>query len=326
MTRCAQRTSKLIVWAMGAMMSRTARCGALFVLLALVGSGCQNTHNIQMGHDILSPPEKTLSVHQLAQRLRLNVAEDTGPVVVLRNAANLIMIFPDPGGQAYVNGQPVGPQGGIARVRGVVFVPEALEVYIRSSLKPVPAPPRPVPLGRQYRVVVDPGHGGKDPGAIGRNGLMEKTVNLAVAAEVARLLRQDGFAVSMTRQTDIFVELDERARIADRFDADLFVSIHADSCNNPSARGYTVYTCRGASHRSDAAAKAVVEALDGNGIGNRGVRKANYRVLVQTGCPAILVELGFLSNGAEAGMLASGEVQKRLARSVAEGVRTFFAE
>jgi N-acetylmuramoyl-L-alanine amidase len=211
-------------------------------------------------------------------------------------------------------------------IQGVLFVPESLEGRLRPLLRP-PADPKPLavrpPLVRR-RIVVDPGHGGRDPGAISPIGLQEKDVNLAVSLELNRLLAAQGFDVTMTRQSDVFVELDERAAIANRVRADLFVSINADSCRNPAARGYTLYVCHGASSQSHAAAQSVADALAGNGIASRGVRKANYRVLVKTDGPAVLVELGYLSNRQEAISLRDRAMQQRLARCIASGIQRLF--
>jgi N-acetylmuramoyl-L-alanine amidase len=258
-------------------------------------------------------------------------------VVTLRGAGSHVTLIPDPGGQAFVNDMRVGPQGGFVRVRGVLYVPETLEGDIRSALaapaapptwqalipKPRPAPTRPR-LARAYRIVVDPGHGGKDPGTISRAGLKEKSVTLPVAKELARLLREDGFDVIMTRQSDVFVELDERAAIANRFSADLFISIHADACPDPFMRGFAVYTCQGPSTGSRGIAAAVAESLRGAEGQGLGLREANYRVLVVTECPAILVELGYLSNGLDAEMLADRSIQMQLARSIADGIGEYF--
>jgi N-acetylmuramoyl-L-alanine amidase len=281
-----------------------------------------------MGHDILPAPENVISAQHLAYRLGLTVDADSGAMVSLRNAANCVTLFADPGGQAYVNGKPVGPRGGFIRVRGVLFVPASLEGQMRSAMKPLPVaiePPtvRP-PTAKGRRVVIDPGHGGKDPGAISPIGPREKDVVLPVSLEIARLLREAGHEVILTRQTDVFVELDDRAAIANRRDADLFVSIHADSADNRDARGFTVYVCRGASSGSETVANAVVQSLDsGSGLDSRGVRAANYRVLVRTECPAILVELGYLSNRQDASLLRQDAVQKKLARCIAEGIDSF---
>jgi N-acetylmuramoyl-L-alanine amidase len=265
-------------------------------------------------------------VYQLAQRLGLVVERDTDALVTLGNETNSVLLFADPGGQAYLNGTPVGPSGGFKQIRGVLFVPESLEGCLRPLLRPLPSGSQraaePSLLGP--RIVIDPGHGGKDPGAISPIGLQEKDVNLAVSLELTRLLTESGSDVTMTRESDIFVQLNDRAAVANQLRADLFVSIHADSCHNPIARGYTIYVCHGASSQSRSAARAVSKALAGSGINGRGVREANYRVLVKTEGPAILVELGYLSNRQEAMLLRDRAMQQRLARCIASGIQLFF--
>ncbi|MFP4029902.1 MAG: N-acetylmuramoyl-L-alanine amidase [Candidatus Brocadiia bacterium] len=184
-----------------------------------------------------------------------------------------------------------------------------------------------LPGQKQYRgitIVLDPGHGGKDPGAISPIGLQEKDVNLAVSERVEELLKRSGFTVIMTRKSDAFIELDRRAEIANKKKADLFVSIHADSSPRSSPRGYTLYVSRAASPKGRSAAKAVAKGLRASGIASRGVREADYRVLVRTECPAILVEMGFLSNKREAKMLRSRATQKRLAECIVAGIKNFF--
>jgi N-acetylmuramoyl-L-alanine amidase len=161
-------------------------------------------------------------------------------------------------------------------------------------------------------------------GTISRAGTKEKTITLPVAKELAHLLKQNGFEVATTRQSDAFIELEERAAIANRLGADLFVSIHADSCPDPFMRGFAVYTCQGASAGSSGIASAVAASLRGAEGEGLGMRQANYRVLVLTQCPAILVELGYLSNGSDAEMLADHATQAQLARSIADGITEYF--
>jgi N-acetylmuramoyl-L-alanine amidase len=316
-------------------MRRLIQCGVLLAL-AMLASGCLTVEPVQTAQEIPSAPSNAISVQQLASRLGLAVEEDSAAMVTLRNGANRVMVLPDPAGQAYVNGLRVGPEGGFMRVGSVLYVPESLEAAIRSALNPAAgagthartlkpsSTPSRAPLARAFHVVVDAGHGGKDPGTTSRGGIQEKSVTLPVAREVARLLKEDGFAVAMTRQRDVFIELDERAAIANRFAADLFVSIHADACPDSSMRGFAVYTSRETSTASRAAAEAVTNAMDGTEAQGLGMRRANYRVLVATECPAILVELGYLSNSLDAKMLASHEAQMKLARCIAEGIGAHF--
>ncbi|HLI12521.1 MAG TPA: N-acetylmuramoyl-L-alanine amidase [Alphaproteobacteria bacterium] len=105
---------------------------------------------------------------------------------------------------------------------------------------PLPPPPR---LGARHTIVIDPGHGGVDPGAIGVSGTEEKHVVLAIAEELrGELRRLSGANVRLTRDKDIFLPLEDRVAIAQSLKADLFVSIHADSAPEPTARGLSVYT------------------------------------------------------------------------------------
>ena len=109
-----------------------------------------------------------------------------------------------------------------------------------KDLKPAIVQPAPPVARKKMRIVVDPGHGGKDPGAI-RRGYREKTWNLAVAKEVAALLKKGGFEVRMTRESDKFIALSERSKMANNFKADLFVSVHTNASKNSRANGFQVY-------------------------------------------------------------------------------------
>jgi len=193
--------------------------------------------------------------------------------------------------------------------------------YPQPWQSPVPAPQPPVrPTGLSYRIVLDPGHGGKDDGTTSVYGLREKHLNLAVAVAVGRLLQQRGQQVWLTRDRDVYVSLEDRARIANNLRVHLFVSIHADSAANASADGFTVYVANSASWRSRSAGKVLADAMKGTGLSSRGVRTANFRVLVQTTCPAALVEMGYLSNRREAALLSQPVFQGRVAENIARGI------
>lgn len=111
-----------------------------------------------------------------------------------------------------------------------------------ASLSTAPPPPKPAPR-RKPLIVLDPGHGGADPGAIGANKVFEKTVALNLAKELRRQLEASGkYRVKMTRETDTYIKLIDRVKFARKNGADLFISIHADSLNRPNVRGASVYT------------------------------------------------------------------------------------
>lgn len=111
-------------------------------------------------------------------------------------------------------------------------------------------------VNRKKIIVLDPGHGGKDPGAIGYSGVYEKNITLAMAKELKVILEKEGYKVHLTRSTDIFIPLRDRVKIARKYNADLFMSIHADSAVNRSAKGLSVYTLSETASDKEAAALA----------------------------------------------------------------------
>lgn len=173
-------------------------------------------------------------------------------------------------------------------------------------------------------IVVDAGHGGKDPGARGVSVSPEKTINLDVALRLARLLEQAGAKVVTTRSSDRFIPLDDRAAMADRTRADLFVSIHADSAQRAGASGTTIYIARNALSQSRHAARSIAAALQRAGIECRGTQSAGYRVLVGHSRPAVLIECGFLTNRADASRLNTAPYRAKLAAAIADGIATHF--
>jgi N-acetylmuramoyl-L-alanine amidase len=313
-------------------------------LLAFVG-GCQQTPSgqfepIDMGKMFAS---KSVSVYQVAGQLNCQVVHADGSSATLQNRANCITMYPSPSKAVYVNCNPVQCPGDITEVGGTLYASEDIIPELRRAMRPEPPPlalrpgnpwsslrpPHPSAPGKTETplpaasgvVVIDAGHGGKDPGAIGCNGVCEKDIVLPVALEVRRRLQAAGVRVIMTRGDDTFVELDRRAEIANENHANLFVAIHADSSPNREATGHTVYVARGAGSASTSAAHCVSAMLSEHGDPCRGgVRAAGYRVLVKNDCPAMLVELGYVSNRAEANTLASISYQQQLGDAIAAGI------
>jgi len=302
--------------------------GALLVgVLAAILAGCSPGQVIHSRGELVAAPVGSISVYQLAGRLGLTVCDSASTSATLRDRRNSVNIYPAPNGHVFVNGRRLAGRFDTVAVSGILFVPQALAGQIRPQLQAVPAPvpvvePTPVvePLGC---VVFDPGHGGRDPGAISAIGLQEKDVNLAVTRMIEGRLARNGVEGHLTRTDDSYVALDARARIANSYEPQLFVSIHADSARDTQAEGFTVYVARSASARSRRAAAAIERAMSAAGVHSRGVREANYRVLVRTACPAVLVELGFLSNPYEGIRLADEDYRQRLAEAVSEGIIDF---
>lgn len=171
------------------------------------------------------------------------------------------------------------------------------------------------------KIVIDPGHGGKDPGATG-GGVCEKAVVLNVSKKIAAFLEAKGCTVMLTRETDVFVELSDRARMANAAKADLFVSIHCNSArSNARATGMEVYHYTRASEDSKRAARVIYDKLlPVCGLRGRGVKADNFAVLRETAMPAVLVELGFISNPGDCAKLTNFAWQDDAAKAISDGI------
>ncbi len=176
------------------------------------------------------------------------------------------------------------------------------------------------------KIFIDPGHGGPDPGAIGNN-VIEEYVNLNVSLELVRVLREAGFNVKIYRTTsdenvlsNKNADLRNRATTANDWGADYFISIHTNSSENTSAQGVEAYVYR-LGGTSERLAQSIVDSV-ANDLGsvNRGVMQANFAVLKRTNMPAVLVELGYLTNSTEALNLNSPAWQRKVAVAIANGI------
>ncbi|MBE9227445.1 N-acetylmuramoyl-L-alanine amidase [Phormidium sp. LEGE 05292] len=167
-------------------------------------------------------------------------------------------------------------------------------------------------------VVIDPGHGGKDPGAIGIGGLREVDVILPISLEVARLLEQQGVQVVLTRNSDYFVELSGRTAIANRVNADLFVSIHANSIQTrPDVSGLETYYFSSGLTLARYIHNSIIQSLN---IPDRGVRRARFYVLRNSSMPSVLVETGFVTGYDDSARLATPAYQNQMAAAIARGI------
>lgn len=218
---------------------------------------------------------------------------------------------------------------------------------------------------RSAVIVLDPGHGGEDSGAMGPRGVEEKNVTLALAKRLAAVLKEKtGATVLLTRTEDVFVPLRERTAFANRNNADIFVSIHANSTGSKGVAGVETFflsydptdedsrklaaienapaqasaagglpdelqeilvdlTHSAAHHESSALAEALQASLALTGGGDRGVKQAPFTVLSGANMPAVLVEVGFLSNPDEAKRLTAETGQAKIADSILKGITAF---
>jgi len=145
-------------------------------------------------------------------------------------------------------------------------------------------------------ITMDPGHGGADWGAT-RDMRMEKADNLGLSNAIGRELSRLGQRVNYTRQTDVFIPLQERANMANNAGANLFVSVHRNAAENPAANGFEIFISPNANQQTRNCANAVLNRVNALGIfANRGVKEGNFVVLNSTRMPAMLIEYGFISN------------------------------
>ena len=181
-----------------------------------------------------------------------------------------------------------------------------------------PLPRSRVPNGRLV-VTIDPGHGGKDPGAIGIGGLREKDIILPISIKVAQILRQNGVQAVLTRNSDYFVSLQGRVDIADRTNSDIFVSIHANSLGlgRPDISGLEVYYFDSGLQLAQTVRRNILRSVN---VRDRRVRRARFYVLRKTSMPAILIETGYVTGREDAAKLRSPQYRDQMAQAIANGI------
>ena len=173
--------------------------------------------------------------------------------------------------------------------------------------------------GRNYStVVIDAGHGGFDRGGVPGQRVPEKAMALDVAQRLASRLRRAGYRVIMTRNSDVFVTLGDRTRIANRYRDAVFICVHFNSATRAGANGIETYYY---GNNSASLAASIHRHLVGGTSGeNRGIRRRSYYVLRNTSIPAVLVECGFLTNPAETRLILESSYRQKLADRIADGV------
>ena len=193
---------------------------------------------------------------------------------------------------------------------------------IESSAPIARAPSTPsIPRARQGQltVVIDPGHGGRDPGAVGIGGLREKDINLTVSNRIKATLEAKGINVVMARTDDREIDLDPRVAIAERADADIFVSIHSNaiSMSRPDVNGLETYYYSSGLRLAQTIHNNVLRQTD---LRDRGVRRARFYVLVNTSMPAVLVETGFVTGREDAARFRNPAKVNEIADGISNGI------
>jgi len=176
-----------------------------------------------------------------------------------------------------------------------------------------------------HKIVLDPGHSGPiEPGACAA-GVSEAALVLEIARRTERLLQQAGHEVRLTRDGDIDNnDLSWRAQLANRWGADLFLSIHTNSFSGPAAHGTEVWHYPGSAdgiHLAGVVQEAITRDLH---TADRGIKPGRFTVLAATDCPAVLVETAFLSNAVDRVLLTTPQFQELIAAAIAAGVHNYY--
>ncbi|MEG4532478.1 N-acetylmuramoyl-L-alanine amidase [Microcoleus sp. D2_18a_D3] len=235
----------------------------------------------------------------------------------------------------------VQPRSGVEVGRVTRPNPQLLSLQLRSnaSAQPLTRTPNLQPLprrtfgtdelpqasNRRAVVVIDAGHGGRDPGAVGIQGIQEKEIVLDISLQVARLLEQQGVQAVMTRTDDREIDLEPRVSLAERVNASVFVSIHANAINmsRPDISGVETYYFN---NGQDLARVIHASILEGTGATDRRVRQARFYVLRKTSMPSVLLEVGFVTGAEDAARLSDPAYRSQMAASIARGILLYLQQ
>lgn len=176
-----------------------------------------------------------------------------------------------------------------------------------------------------YTIVLDPGHGGNDPGAIGFNNVMEKDLTLSISETVASYLRNAGATVKTTRSDDHYVSLEERVEMSSSYQTDAFISLHYNAYPFMAVNGIgTYFFTNGQDHKL---AESIQHAIGQQvGLHDRGIHYGNYHVLRENSDLAVLLELGFITNPSDLFTIETSDYQNNVAQAITNGLENYFDE
>ncbi|MGX4670878.1 N-acetylmuramoyl-L-alanine amidase [Cerasibacillus sp. JNUCC 74] len=174
-----------------------------------------------------------------------------------------------------------------------------------------------------YNIMLDPGHGGHDPGSIGIGGLQEKAITLATTRQIAEQLRNAGASVLLTRSGDEYVSLRDRVEISRAYYTHAFISIHYNAFFNSGAHGLNTFYYSSADQKL--AANVHASLASSIYLQDRGMKQGNYYVLRNNYAPSILLELGFITNYSDLANIQTNQFQIQVAEAVTNGLRNYFS-
>jgi len=342
-----------------------------FIFLVIIFSGCATlpTGAMLPAYSINGVSYVSLTDVCAAKNISLDYDTFTRSAVLRKDTHRINLMAGDT--LVLVDGEPTRLKYPVSLYKGMIVIPSRFKEQVVDELfKEYGGRKEMVlPLKGIKRIVIDAGHGGNDPGAIGRSGLREKDVVLDIARRLGSILKSSGAEVIMTRSSDRFIPLESRADIANNYKADLFISIHANANRVRSLSGFEIYyvansiddyrralwaaqharlnfdsscfasnsltlktilwdmiytSSRGQSiELSRSICRTVGRNLDTKILGIKGGR---YYVLKGTRMPAILIEVGFLSNAGEERLLKNNSYRQSIAETIAEGIKNYTYE
>ncbi len=317
---------------------------------------------------------------ELAQSLNLESTWEESRDVMTLASDKMVLKFMPYNDWFWANHQVFSLRGMVCYHQGQLMVPASVRKTIHdildrpaSRIQAYFQAPKPKVKKSSYRIrtiMLDPGHGGKDSGALGAQGLKEKNIVLKVGLRLKQLLRDKGFQVLLTRKNDIFLPLWKRSQLANEANVDLFISLHANAARNKKSNGLEVFylsdemddharalaakengvmQLEGSHHQqhyflpndTNLALREITldeyrresvklsefildEMVNATGLRRRGVKGARFYVIKHTLRPAVLVEMGFVTNPEEAKVLLCNT--ERIASSIAEGIVSYSRE
>lgn len=268
-------------------------------------------------------------------RITLRLTPDSPGWRALRNNSGVILLPPSGVPISSIADEPA-PSSVPPSTSTTAVIPTAPPTVTRPqppNPQPVSPPPRstgsaalPGIPNQRVVVVIDPGHGGRDPGAVGIGGLQEKQVIFPMSLRVAELLEQQGVTVVMTRRDDSTLDLQSRVDIANRSQGNIFVSIHANaiSMSRPDVNGVETYFASESGRRLAASLQSSMIAA--TGMNDRGVKQARFFVLRHTNMPAALVEVGFVTGAQDAPRLADPAWRETMSQAIARGILQYIQQ
>lgn len=270
--------------------------------------------NAQLAKSVKGPD---LNANSPLLRVRLRQSDPTTVVILVQPASGVRIGELNQPGRELLSLQ-------LQRSSTVLVPPSTPRTVIPAPATQSPSSPLPR-VSKRLVVIIDPGHGGKDPGAIGLGRLQEKDVILPISKQITEILEKQGVQVVLTRDSDYFVDLAPRVAIAERANANLFVSIHANAmpANRSDINGLETYYFSSGERLARAIHSSVLQNIN---VRDRGVRKARFYVLRKSSMPSVLVEVGFVTGREDSPRLGTSAYQNQMANAIAKGILQYIKQ